>query len=104
MGQNLLNQSHCSIFKLTKFLEQNDEKVWFVACWCRFMEIKSQLKNIDVDLVKIGCGHSGLKALKLSLSQGMNEWACVEKNSGNLKVTLIIFTLSWSEMGMALGL
>ena len=54
MGQNALDQSDCSIFKLTISLEQNDEKAWFFACWCRFIEIKSWLKNIGVGVVKMG--------------------------------------------------
>ena len=41
IGQNALNQSDCKIFKLTLSLEQNDEKVWFFACWYWFVEIKS---------------------------------------------------------------
>ena len=41
MSQNALDQSDCSIFKLTISLEQNDEKAWFFAYWCRFIEIKS---------------------------------------------------------------
>ena len=58
LGQNALKQSDCSIFKLTLSLEQNDEKAWFLACCCRFIEIKSWLKNIGVGLVKNECGHS----------------------------------------------
>ena len=33
------------------------------------MEIKSWLINIGVGVVKNGCGHSGLRALKLAVSQ-----------------------------------
>ena len=50
MGQNALDQSDCRIFEMTISLEQNDKKAWFFAFWihpwCRFMEIKSWLKNI----------------------------------------------------------
>ena len=49
-GQYALDQSDCSIFKLTISLEQNDEKAWFFAYWCRFLEIKSWLKNIGVNI------------------------------------------------------
>ena len=73
MDQNALSQSHRRIFKLTISLEQNDKKSWLFACWYRFIEIKSWLKSIWVDLVRIGCGHSGLRALKLAVSQeGIN--------------------------------
>ena len=41
MGQNALGQSDCTIFELTVSLEQNDEKAWFCAYGCRFIEIKS---------------------------------------------------------------
>ena len=38
------------------------------------MEIKSSLKNIGVGVVKNGCGHSGLRTIKLAVSQkGINE-------------------------------
>ena len=73
MDENALNQSDCSIFKLTISLEQNHEKAWFFAYWCRFIEIKSWLKNIGMGIVKNGCGHSGLRTLKLALCQeGIN--------------------------------
>ena len=73
MDQNVLNQSDCSIFKLTMSLEQKDEKGWFFAYWCRFIKVKSYLENIGMGMVKNGCGYSGLKALKLDVSQeGIN--------------------------------
>ena len=80
-GQNALDQSDCSIFKLTISLEQNDEKAWFFGYWYRFIEIKSLLKNIGMGMVKNGCGHSVLRTLKLAVCQGkMNEinwfWVC----------------------------
>ena len=70
MGQNGIGQSVYRIFKSTISLEQNDEKAWFFACWYRFMEITSWLKNIGVGMVKNGCGHSVLRALKLAVYQG----------------------------------
>ena len=45
MGQNALGQSEYRIFKSTISLEQNDEKGWFFACWYKFMENRSWLKN-----------------------------------------------------------
>ena len=69
MGQNALGQSDCRIFKSTIFLEQNYEKAWFFECCYRFMEIKSWLKNFRLGLIKNGCDHSGLKTLKLAISQ-----------------------------------
>ena len=69
MGQNAVDQSDCSIFNLTISLEENDEKAWFFAYWCRFTEIKSWLKNIVVGVIKNGYGHSGLRTLKLAVSQ-----------------------------------
>ena len=68
MCQNGLGQSDCRIFKSTISLEQNDEKVWFFACWYRFMEIKSWLKNIRMSVVINGCVHSGYRNLKLAVS------------------------------------
>ena len=58
------------MLKLTIYLEQNDEKAWFFACWYRFMEIRSWLKNIEVGLVKNGCGHSVFRTLKLAACHG----------------------------------
>ena len=74
IGQNALGQSYCRSFKLTIPAEHKDEKAWLFACWYRLMDIKSWLENIGVGMVKNGCGHSGLKALKLAVSQkGINE-------------------------------
>ena len=74
MGQNALDQSDCSIFKLTISLEQNDEKARFFVYWSRFIEIKGWLKSVGVGLVKNGCGYSGLRTLKLDVFQeGINE-------------------------------
>ena len=59
----------------------------------QFMEIKGWLKNIQVGMVKNGCGHLGLRALKLVVSQavyGITGFWCVDTNSGKLKVSLII--------------
>ena len=69
MDQNALGQSDCRIFKSTISLEQIDKKTWFFACWYRFMEIKSWLKNIEVGVVKSMCGHLRVRTLKLALSQ-----------------------------------
>ena len=52
MGQNVLGQSDCSIFKSTISLEHIDEIAWFDACWYKFMETESWLENIGVGLVK----------------------------------------------------
>ena len=69
MGQNALGQADCRIFKLTVSPEHNDEKAWFWVCCYRLMQIKSWFKNIGVGLVKNGCGHAGLRTLKLAVSQ-----------------------------------
>ena len=74
MGQSALSQSDNRICKSTISLEQNDEKAWFFACWCRFMSIRSWLKNIGVGMVKNGCGHSILRTLKLAVCQGEMNW------------------------------
>ena len=37
------------------------------------MQIKSWLKNIGVGVVKNGCGYSGLRILKLAVSQELIE-------------------------------
>ena len=72
MGQNAIGQSDCRIFELTVSPEHKYEKAWFFACWHRLMEIKSWLKNIGEGIVKNGCGHSGLRTLKLAVSQKKN--------------------------------
>ena len=54
MGQNALGQSDYGIFKSTRSLEQNDENAWFFACWYRFMQNRSWLKNNGVGMVKTG--------------------------------------------------
>ena len=45
MGQNP-QSFRLHDFKSAISLEQNYEKAWFFACWYRFIEIKSWLKNI----------------------------------------------------------
>ena len=70
ISQNAVGQSDC---KLTVSLEQNYEKASFFACWYRFMEIKSWLKNVGMGLVKNGYGHSGLWTVKLAIfPEGIN--------------------------------
>ena len=70
MGESPCSQSEFRIFKSTISLGQNDEKIWFLACWYRFMGSRSWLKNIEEGNVKSGFGHSVLKTLKLAVSQG----------------------------------
>ena len=74
MNQNALGQSDCRIFKSNISLKQNDEKVWFFACWYKFTEIKSWLKNIGVGMVTMGVPMKGKVII----------------NSGKVIVTLII--------------
>ena len=69
MLQNALDQWDCRIFKWTVRLEQNNEKTWFFTCWCKFMEIKSWLKNIGVGMAKNGFGYSCHRTLKLAEPQ-----------------------------------
>ena len=65
MGQNALGRSNCSIFKSTISLMM--KKLDFLACWYKFIEIKSWLKNIEVGMFINGCAHSGCMNLKLAL-------------------------------------
>ena len=76
MGQNALDQSECSIdyFKLTIYLEQNDEKAWFLACWCRLIEIKSWLKNIGVGVVKKWVWSLWSQDTKIGCISRRNQW------------------------------
>ena len=70
MGQNTLSQSNYRIFKSIISLEKNDEKAWVFTCWYRFMESRSWMKYIGVDVGKNGCGHNVLRTLKLAVCQG----------------------------------
>ena len=70
--QNVLGQSDRRIFKATTSLEKNNKKVWFFACWSKFIEIKSWLKNIRMGMVINGCAHSGCRNLKLAVSYKEN--------------------------------
>ena len=59
----------------------------------RFIEIKSWLKNIGVSVVRNWCGHSVLRTQKLTISReaiSAINWF-VDRNLGNLKVSLIMF-------------
>ena len=64
MGQNPCGQSDCRIFKSTLSPQESDQKAWLFSCRHRIMEIKKWSKNIGVGVVKNGCVHSGLRALK----------------------------------------
>ena len=58
---------------LNQLYQQNHEKAWSFACWYKFMEIDSWLKNIRVGMVKKKCGYSGHRTLKLAVFQeGIN--------------------------------
>ena len=46
------------------------KEAWFFVCWYRFMENRSCLKNIGMNVVKNGRGHSVLRTLKLNGCQG----------------------------------
>ena len=74
MGQNVLNQ--ISGFLINHVFTKISEIAWFFACWYKFTEIKSWLKNFGVGMVRNGCGQSGHGTLKLTVSQegidGMN--------------------------------
>ena len=79
MGQKALGQSSdCRILKSNMSLEQTDEITWFFACWYKFMDSKSWVKNIGMGVVNNGYGHSGYRTLKLAVSQGINiiKWFC----------------------------
>ena len=64
-------------------------------------EFMSWSKNIEVDVVRNGCGHPGHK-----VNGWMNGWTKLilhaDANSGKLRSTLIIFGWLWSKMGMGL--
>ena len=88
MDQNALGQSDSRIFQ-TVPLEPNDEIAWFFACWYKFMEITSRLKNIGESMIKNGCGHCGPRTLKLAVSKeginGINWLKFTVSPQGNLK-------------------
>ena len=48
------------------------KKPLFFACLYRFMEIKYRSKNIEVGVIRNGCGHSSLRTPKLAVSQEGN--------------------------------
>ena len=55
-------------------------------------------------MVKIGCGQSVHRTLKLAVSQECTRWSKqifnAGGNSGKLKVVSMIFGWAWSNMGM----
>ena len=57
-----------SIPEVRSYISQNDEKLWFFACWYKFIEIKSWLRNIRMGVVINWCAHCGCRNLKLALS------------------------------------
>ena len=62
IGQNALGQSDRRIFKSNKSLDQNYEMFF---CMLIQIRVNSELlKNIEVGLIKNGCGNSGHRTLK----------------------------------------
>ena len=57
-----------------------------------------------VGVVKNGCGQSGYRTLKLTVSQectdGVSRFFNAGANSGKLKVASMIFGWAWSKMRM----
>ena len=57
-------------------------------------------------VVKNGCGKSGYRALKLTVSQectdGVSRFFNAGANSGKLKVASMIFEWVWSKIGMTI--
>ena len=76
------------IFNLTISGEVNDEIFWFLACWHKFMKIKSWVKIFWMVVIKNVCDASGQGKQKLALSQkwmGEINWLLhADANSGTL--------------------
>ena len=94
--QNDLGQSEWGIFKSNISRTKWWKSLIFFACWYKFIEIKSWLKNTGVDVVINGCAHSGRRALKLAVShEEVNgiTWflVCWYKFRKAYKVALIIW-------------
>ena len=68
MSQHALGQGDSRIYKSTISPEQNDKKSWFFACWYKFIEIKSWLESIGLDMVINGCAHLSCRTQKLAIS------------------------------------
>ena len=60
IGQNVLSQSDCRIFKSTSSPEQLSERVSFFPCWYKFIKIKIRSKLFWLDMVKKGSLDSGI--------------------------------------------
>ena len=99
--QNALAQSNSRIFISTLSLKQNDEKAWFFACWCKFMETESWLRNIGMDVVRNECDHSGVRTQKLAVSQeginGILIFGLLIKNLESQKLVLVILKPAESQ-------
>ena len=72
IGQTALGQSEWRIFQSNVSPEQNYEIAWFFACLCKYMEMKSWLKNTTEGVVKNEFNHPGYRTLKLAVSQEIN--------------------------------
>ena len=49
--------------KCSIYVKQNDEKAWFFACWYKFIENKSWLKNLGLGELLNACAHSSNRTL-----------------------------------------
>ena len=91
---NVFGQLQCRFFRWIISLERKDEKARCFACWYKFIEIKSWLKNIGMGVIINWCAHSGCRNLKLAVSHkeinGINWFLVFDIKWGKLKVTLMI--------------
>ena len=69
------------------------------------MQIKRWLKIFGVYIVKNGCGQSGDRTLKLTVSKkktdGRIDFLHVDTDSQKLKADQNVFECAWSKMGLA---
>ena len=66
MVKNGCGQSCDGTLKLTLSEKRANGINWFLACWCRFITVKSWSKIYWVGMVRNVCGQSGHGTLKLN--------------------------------------
>ena len=103
IGQNMVNQSYCSIFTSAMCPEQIDEilKGWFLACWYMFIKIKSLLRIFGVGMDKNVFDHPFLAVSREWIDGIKRFFACGYKfcrAESYLNGCWVFFVKSWCDL------
>ena len=65
----MFSANHIAGFFINHISRTNNEIAWFFACWYKFIYIKNWSKILWLGMLRNGCGQSGHRTIKLTVSQ-----------------------------------